>query len=264
MGKNIKILNATENYNKKESLRKTSIFFYVFGSLFIVFSLIFLLVEFFLFLLFGIVGLIFIFKGRQYSKMASYDRFADRQDNAVTTITNEKVEWKPTLYVNDFLEVDEINKKFAIFEEDHSKKYALVCILNYEDLLSYELLEDDTLITTNNLEQIQISKRCQSLKIKINIKNMASEPIYIKIINSIINCSSNEYKTRYEATHEILCTLEKIENEIGQNKIEISKSCPSDISISTADEIKKFKSLLNDGVISEEEFEAKKKQLLDI
>ena len=38
----------------------------------------------------------------------------------------------------------------------------------------------------------------------------------------------------------------------------------SGVSISTADEIKKFKELADSGIISQDEFEAKKKQLLGI
>lgn len=44
----------------------------------------------------------------------------------------------------------------------------------------------------------------------------------------------------------------------------IEESPQADSKISTADEIRKFKALLEDGIITEDEFIAKKKQLLDL
>lgn len=45
---------------------------------------------------------------------------------------------------------------------------------------------------------------------------------------------------------------------------EKQKEIPSNVSTSNADELKKFKELLDSGVITQEEFEAKKKQLLGL
>ena len=44
----------------------------------------------------------------------------------------------------------------------------------------------------------------------------------------------------------------------------IEESSQTDNRISSADEIRKFKTLLEDGIITEEEFIAKKKQLLNL
>ena len=48
-----------------------------------------------------------------------------------------------------------------------------------------------------------------------------------------------------------------------QNKTTIT-SRTQEISKSSADELKKYKNLLDSGIISQEEFEAKKKQLLNL
>ena len=48
-----------------------------------------------------------------------------------------------------------------------------------------------------------------------------------------------------------------------QNKTTIT-SITQEISKSSADELKKYKNLLDSGIISQEEFEAKKKQLLNL
>jgi hypothetical protein len=62
-------------------------------------------------------------------------------------------------------------------------------------------------------------------------------------------------------------TVNNIDNILAA--IKAGKSAPSPEAISvkqqdTADELRKFKSLLDDGVITQEEFDAKKKQLLNL
>ena len=47
-------------------------------------------------------------------------------------------------------------------------------------------------------------------------------------------------------------------------QIESSKNVNKTAAISSADELKKFKELLDCGIISQEEFDAKKKQLLGL
>ena len=49
-----------------------------------------------------------------------------------------------------------------------------------------------------------------------------------------------------------------------QNETNISKSIVNGVTPSNADELKKYKGLLDSGVITQEEFEAKKKQLLGL
>lgn len=64
---------------------------------------------------------------------------------------------------------------------------------------------------------------------------------------------------------ELAKEMEKV-NEYIQECLRLSKTAPVQQaqSISSADEIKKYKGLLDDGIITQEEFEAKKKQLLGL
>ena len=55
-----------------------------------------------------------------------------------------------------------------------------------------------------------------------------------------------------------------IERQKTKNTTEVEKTTPTTISTSNADELKKFKELLDSGIITQEEFDAKKKQLLGL
>ena len=227
-------------------------------------------------------GLFVIYNGFLFRKIANNEISTDRPDNCVNTAKNRKFEWSPTLYVNDFLEVDEVNKKFAIFEPRLLKDNALVCILNYKDLLSYQIFEDDTEVIKSKFglgswlaseliygeehgaivgsilaERVTI-KRVYSLKIKINVRGTSIEPVYINIINSKLDSDGFAFRIMYDLAQQIIDILEKIKNEVETNQGPFSNT-----SDSIANEIRKYKILFDEGVISEEEFKAKKKQLLN-
>lgn len=59
-----------------------------------------------------------------------------------------------------------------------------------------------------------------------------------------------------------LALVRRMKDPVDNNSAE--KSTPDPQSISTADEIRKFKQLLDDGIITQEEFDSKKKQLLGL
>ena len=72
--------------------------------------------------------------------------------------------------------------------------------------------------------------------------------------------SSGQYRKNLEETQEILSCLELIIRE-NQKSLSVSEnSKPAD----AADEILKYKKLLDAGAITQEEYEAKKKQLLNL
>lgn len=227
----------------------------------------------FLGLFFVLFALIVIRKGFYYRKVANNEIKSYREDNLVETPTGEKVYWKPTTNVNGFFEIDDINETFAIFEKDlFSNNFTLTNIINYNDLLSYELQKNDKTVISNsygvtssfwnkeiygketgdivgsNLATKEVSHCATNIKIRINLKEISQEPIYIYL------------SRKFSAADEILSALERITNKIDKR----NESHLSNVSIDSADEIRKFKALLDDGVISIEEFETKKRQLLDI
>ncbi|MDX5728105.1 SHOCT domain-containing protein, partial [Clostridioides difficile] len=104
----------------------------------------------------------------------------------------------------------------------------------------------------------KIKTYVNSLKIKITINNIKNSTKYIYLINSKISTNSSLYKESYNYAQEILSTLSIITSS---KSIEDKKES---ISSSTADEILKYKNLLNMEAITQEEFDAKKKELLNL
>lgn len=80
-------------------------------------------------------------------------------------------------------------------------------------------------------------------------------------INKILFCSGMfSYKSANKYAKEVFDVLIKSFKEYKEKNEYNGEST----NLSTADEIKKYKDLLDEGIISQEEFDAKKKQLLNL
>lgn len=84
----------------------------------------------------------------------------------------------------------------------------------------------------------------------------------VKLISSPTNKNTSTYRHLFENAQEIISLLEMIchENESQESVTQLEET-PN---ISIADEIRQYKALCDDGIITQEEFEAKKKQLLGL
>jgi len=207
---------------------------------------------------------------------------ADLEKNS---LKKEKLSaFKATKKVGTFIEFDDINRQWLIPDGFFGGKKNPK-IYSFDDIIEYELLEDDETITKGGLGRAvaggilfggvgaivggvtggrKTKTVINSLKIKITINDLANPTVYVTLINQKTKSDSIIYKTNYNAAQEILSTLSLIhknnENQIKDIQTEESKN----VSISQADEILKFKALLDSGVITQEEFDAKKKQLLNL
>ena len=155
---------------------------------------------------------------------------------------------------------------------------------SYDDIIDFELIEDGTSVTKGGLGRAAVGgllfgstgaivggitggkkakQKCTNLMVKITVNNMTAPAEYIKLITSPTDKSGFLYKTAFQSAQEILSMLQLICN---QREAEKSVEAPtvSAGEMSVADEIRKFKALLDDGIITEEEFNAKKKQLLGL
>lgn len=186
--------------------------------------------------------------------------------------------FEPTRKVNGHLWFDENKKKWAIPKGVFKKKITPETkIYDYSDIKSYELLEDGSSITKGgaSLGRAVVGgalfggvgaviggstgKRtttdvCNNIKIKIVLRNNEPKIIYINILSTQTPKNGGLYKLCIEAAHTILAEFDEM---IGADE-------KTEQQFSAADEIKKFKELLDCGAITKEEFEKKKKQLLGI
>lgn len=177
--------------------------------------------------------------------------------------------FKPTKAVSYLILIDEINKLFKISND----------VFEYANLLSFELLEDGQTITKGGLGRaiagglifggvgavvgsITGSKKtkglCTSMKIRITLRNAHVDTVYIPLINNETKTNSLYYKNMRLIAQSCICALEIIADQ--NNSKQVFNSNVN--AVSDADEILKFKKLLDEGIITQNEFEAKKKQLL--
>ena len=148
----------------------------------------------------------------------------------------------------------------------------------FEDIIDYELLEDGNMQTKGGLGSavagglafgsvgalvgVSVGKKttttdCTSMRIKITLNNLNSPVEYVNLLQMKVAKKSAAYKKAYEQAQEILSILNVMTAQKHNGTV-------GDAPTSAADEIVKFKKLMDDGVITPEEFEAKKKQLLGL
>lgn len=189
--------------------------------------------------------------------------------------------FKATKKVGSYIEIDEDKKQWLIpdgfFGGIKNPK-----IYNYNDIISYELLEDGESITKGGLGRAvaggllfggvgavvggvtggKKSKAvCNNLSIKITVNNIKNPAVYINFITTSTKKDSFIYKNLYKSAQECLSLLQLICNNKEETK---ENSAAAITTTSNADEILKYKQLLDCGAITKEEFEAKKKQLLGL
>lgn len=185
-----------------------------------------------------------------------------------------------TKRIGTYFCVDEINKQWMIPIGTISGNIKDATIYNYNDIVSFELIEDGSSISKGGIGKAiaggilfggagaivggvtgkkKIKNVCSKLQIKITVNDTEKPVEYINLINIETKKDGFVYKTAYSTAQEILSILEIICNE---NKNENEEQQQSEIK-SVADEILKFKNLLDCGAITQEEFDKKKKELLN-
>ena len=152
------------------------------------------------------------------------------------------------------------------------------CTYEFSKILSYDVVEDGVTITSGGLGRAAIGaitfggigaivgsvtggkkqrKYVDNLKIIVNMDNVYTPVIRIPILQKKTKTSSNKYR---QATEDVENIISILENQV--KKLEKNNNINNTKSI--ADEIRDFKTLFDDGIITSEEFEQKKKDLLGI
>ena len=100
------------------------------------------------------------------------------------------------------------------------------------------------------------------MKVRVAVNNYYNENVYITLIKSETKTKSFIYKDAFKMAQEILTIL--------NNAVEMSSAKLNDVQttaesgVDPYEELKKCKELLDMGIISNDEFEQKKKQLLNL
>lgn len=147
----------------------------------------------------------------------------------------------------------------------------------FENIINYELLEDGESIVSGSLGRaiaggvllggvgavvgaVTGSKKtkaiCSSLKIKLTLANSSESTVYINFIVKETKKTDFVYKTEYSKAQEVLSLLDIATST---NKSEVVVESKSNL-----DQLKELKELLDLEIITKEEFELKKKAILNI
>lgn len=155
--------------------------------------------------------------------------------------------------------------RYENFEEDGNQQL-WTCdggsnpqVLRYEDILRYEYYENGQKLIYDG-----ITKETNNEKINIQKDEITSMYILVWVdtpYNSVKRINTQLAFQKYEKCREYAdCVLERLAYMFQK----AMKQRYDRLQISPADEIKKYKELLDIGAISQEEYDAKKKQLLNL
>ena len=180
--------------------------------------------------------------------------------------------FSPTKKIGSYLQIDDTHKAFK----------AGGSIFEFSNLLNFELLEDGETITKGGLGRaiaggllfggvgaivggVTGGKKskgvCNSMRLKITLRNCHCSMVYIPFIMNETKTKSFVYKLAQSSAQECLSALQIIADSC---QSEVAAQTVNQSSASAADEIIKFKQLLDAGVITQDEFDAKKQQLLGL
>lgn len=180
--------------------------------------------------------------------------------------------YKSTNNIQKYLDVDENNKIWGV------PCFSTHIFFTYDDIVSFELIENGNAVTKGGIGGAVVggalfggvgavvgsvagkkktSQEITQYCIKIITRNVVCPEVYINfLIAGKVKSDSFVYKSYAATAQRVLTMLTLMMDE---------QQAPStNTGISEADEILKYKQLLDDGAITQEEYGAKKKQLLGI
>jgi len=185
-------------------------------------------------------------------------------------VPREDVErFKRTKQIGQIIAFDDENKNWALLSPPDGE---IRLILPYDTIIGFELIEDGKTIEQKGLGRAvaggllfgaagaivgavttskKIDEICRYLRIKITLDDIIRPAVYADIITETTPKETVAYQESWNYAQEIIPVLQNIIDKY--HKV---------ATITTIEEVKQFKELLDLGIITEEEFVKKKKELL--
>lgn len=180
--------------------------------------------------------------------------------------------FSPSKTIEEMLYIDEVNKLWKpIFPS---------VVFHYSDVISFELIEDGESITKGGVGQavaggmlfgdvgaivggVTGTRKTKKVINKLNLKIITRHPILSDIHLAFlpmgsVKTGSSAYKGCIYKAQKCMSELARMIDETEANSQNKTQQ------VSSADEILKYKQLLDCGAITQEEFDAKKQQLLGV
>lgn len=180
-------------------------------------------------------------------------------------------QFKPNEKVIGHLDVDKTNKIFKLSGLTHMPH-------TFSELLDFELQQNGSTITSGGLGRAvtfgvltggfgavvggvtgrKSKEMVNELKIKINITSEVETTVeYITLISKPVKSNSKDVGKASKIADQVLALLQYISDN-QKNSVPTSFSTKS-----VTDNLREYKSLLDDGIITQEEFDKKKSELLE-
>lgn len=189
---------------------------------------------------------------------SSADGAADKAPDAEGIITVKGL-------LGEVLTVDRAGKKITYQAAPVSRKeIPVAAVYDFKDIISYVLIEDTSSVLKKPI--------CRTLKVKITVQDERERDIYIHILNNDhVYTGSDKYKRSAKTAKQILLLLQMIckgedasKAAVEQVPVQEESQAGQPLDENVPEMLREYKKLLDDGVITEEEFEAKKAQLLGL
>lgn len=187
-----------------------------------------------------------------------------------------------TYEVGHYIKFDDNHKWFAFPYGDFGFKKKSYYVFKYDEIVNFEVIEDGTTVTKGGLGKALIggavfglpgaivgasSKKtkqvCTKLEVLVTLTNPDTPIRYIRLLENEYKKSSLTYMDASRNVQKIISKFQIIVNQLEQEKSIKSMNVATQ-GFSAADEIKKYKELLDIGAITQEEFNKKKKELLGL
>lgn len=150
-------------------------------------------------------------------------------------------------------------------------------LILYKNITGYELLDDGTLVSSGGLGRAVVGgviaggagavvgaitgrktkEMSENLRVRIYVKGMSKLYYDVPLLCAKVNKDGGMYKSSFRDGKAICAKLDSV---IERNKVKKVKRKASD----PTELLRKYKALVDEGIISQEDFEKKKKKILDI
>lgn len=201
--------------------------------------------------------------------------FFENKNKEPSEIEKKVTNFNATKKVENYIYINENKKQWALPSINFLGKVKDLKVYDYSDIIDFELIEDGDSIAKGGLGRAVVGgllfggvgaivggttgkkkskQTCSKLQIKITLNKIDDPVVYIDYITTEYKKNGLVYKTSMKFAQETMSILQVICN---------SNKTSETMNISNADEILKYKSLLDNGIITQEEFEKKKQELLN-
>ncbi len=210
-----------------------------------------------------------VFAGRAFSDLtiAKVKELMEAQKD----FDKRKQKFRASDSVDSFFSIDKTNQMFECWCNNSA-----VC-MSWDELVSFQLLEDGKVVNKRGVGGAVVGgmllggtgavighaagskskEKATQIAVKIVTRNEYYPQIVIDLISSNVKKGSRAYRNAQEDAQRILSMLTIIADAVQSKQSEMA-------GLSPAEEIKKYKTLLDEGIISQEEFDTKKNQLMGL